>query len=242
MKKIILKKSDIHQGNLILVNQTYPLKNEFSNTLEPFSSKYSNILLNKEANKWLQAILKAIQSNEKIVPVSGYRSLFEQTEIYISSIEESGLDFTKKYVAYPNTSEHQTGLAIDLGLNQENIDFIRPSFPYQGICQEFRLKMSQYGFIERYKHDKENITNISAEEWHFRYVGYPHSEIMNQNNFCLEEYIDYLKQFDISNPLKFENYEIYYVAMEVEEESFSILDNEEITGNNVDGFIVTKKL
>lgn len=242
MKKIILKKSDIHQGNLILVNQTYPLKNEFSNTLEPFSSKYTNILLNKEANKWLQAILKAIQSNEKIVPVSGYRSLFEQTEIYISSIEESGLDFTKKYVAYPNTSEHQTGLAIDLGLNQENIDFIRPSFPYQGICQEFRLKMSQYGFIERYKHDKENITNISAEEWHFRYVGYPHSEIMNQNNFCLEEYIDYLKQFDISNPLKFENYEIYYVAMEVEEESFSILDNEEITGNNVDGFIVTKKL
>lgn len=242
MKKIILKKSDIHQGNLILVNQTYPLKNEFSNTLEPFSSKYSNILLNKEANKWLQAILKAIQSNEKIVPVSGYRSLFEQTEIYISSIEESGLDFTKKYVAYPNTSEHQTGLAIDLGLNQENIDFIRPAFPYQGICQEFRLKMSQYGFIERYKHDKENITNISAEEWHFRYVGYPHSEIMNQNNFCLEEYIGYLKQFDISNPLKFENYEIYYVAMEVEEESFSILDNEEITGNNVDGFIVTKKL
>ncbi|MCI8778918.1 MAG: M15 family metallopeptidase [Bacilli bacterium] len=242
MKKIILKKSDIHKGNLILINQTYPLKNEFSNTLEPFSSKYSNILLNKEANKWLQAILKAIQSNEKIVPVSGYRSLFEQTEIYISSIEESGLDFTKQYVAYPNTSEHQTGLAIDLGLNQENIDFIRPSFPYQGICQEFRLKMSQYGFIERYKHDKENITNISAEEWHFRYVGYPHSEIMNQNNFCLEEYIDYLKQFDISNPLKFENYEIYYVAMEVEEESFSILDNEEITGNNVDGFIVTKKL
>ena len=96
MKKIILKKSDIHKGNLILINQTYPLKNEFSNTLEPFSSKYSNILLNKEANKWLQAILKAIQSNEKIVPVSGYRSLFEQTEIYISSIEESGLDFTKQ--------------------------------------------------------------------------------------------------------------------------------------------------
>lgn len=242
MKKIILKKSDIHQGNLILVNQTYPLKNEFSNTLEPFSSKYSNILLNKEANKWLQAILKAIQSNEKIVPVSGYRSLFEQTEIYISSIEENGLDFTKKYVAYPNTSEHQTGLAIDLGLNQENIDFIRPAFPYQGICQEFRLKMSQYGFIERYKRDKENITNISAEEWHFRYVGYPHSEIINQNNFCLEEYIDYLKQFDISNPLKFENYEIYYIELDTEEKNLNLFDNEEITGNNVDGFIVTKKL
>lgn len=242
MKKIILKKSDIHKGNLILVNQTYPLKGEFSNTLEPFSSKYRHILLDKKANKWLQAILKAIQSNEKIVPVSGYRSLFEQTEIYISSIEENGLDFTKQYVAYPNTSEHQTGLAIDLGLNQENIDFIRPSFPYKGICQEFRLKMSQYGFIERYKRDKENITNISAEEWHFRYVGYPHSEIINQNNFCLEEYIDYLKQFNIGNPLKFENYEIYYIAMEVEEKSFSILDNEEITGNNVDGFIVTKKI
>lgn len=243
MKQIILKKNDIHQGNLILVNQMYPIKNEYLKYAEPFNSKYNNILMAKEANKWLQTILKVIKADEKIVPVSGYRSLFEQTEIYISSIEENGLDFTKKYVAYPNTSEHQTGLAIDLGLNQENIDFIRPAFPYQGICQEFRLKMSQYGFIERYTSDKESITNISAEEWHFRYVGYPHSEIMNQNNLCLEEYIDYLKQFDSSvNSLKFENYEIYYIAMDTEEKKLNLLDNEEITGNNVDGFIVTRKI
>ncbi len=244
MQKIILKKSDIHKGNLILVNQTYPLKQNIDqNDLEPFSSKYEDILISKVANKSLQKILKVIEADEKIVPVSGYRSLFEQTEIYISSIEENGLEFTKKYVAYPNASEHQTGLAIDLGLNQENIDFIRPAFPYQGICQEFRLKASQYGFIERYTSEKQNITNISAEEWHFRYVGYPHSEIMNQNNLCLEEYIDYLKQFDSSmNSLKFENYEIYYVAMEKEEKNLNILDNEEVSGNNVDGFIVTKKL
>ncbi len=244
MKKIILKKSDIHRGNLILVNQMYPLKQDIKQTsLESFNSKYQDILISKAANKWLQRLLMAIEAEYLIVPVSGYRTLLEQADIYIGSIEENGLDFTKKYVAYPNASEHQTGLAIDLGLNQDSIDFIRPSFPYQGICQEFRLKAPQYGFIERYTSDKTNITNISAEEWHFRYVGYPHSEIMKQNNLCLEEYIDYLKQFDSSkNCLKFKNYEIYYVAMEMEEKELNIIDNEEITGNNVDGFFVTKKI
>lgn len=243
MQKIILKKDDIHKGNLILVNQMHPLKQKVEQSfLEPFNSKYHSVLISKEVNKWLQNLLKVIDADNKIVPVSGYRSLFEQTEIYTSSIEENGLEFTKQYVAYPNTSEHQTGLAIDLGLNQEPIDFIRPAFPYQGICQDFRLKASQYGFIERYTSDKTNITNISAEEWHFRYVGYPHSEIIEQNHFCLEEYIDYLRKFDSSNNcLKFENYEIYYIAMESDEKEF-ILDGAEISGNNVDGFIVTKRI
>lgn len=77
-------------------------------------------------------------SGDSIVPVSGYRSLNEQMDIYNDSLKDNGEDFTRKYVALPKHSEHQTGLAIDLGLNKEKIDFIRPDFPYDGICGTFR--------------------------------------------------------------------------------------------------------
>lgn len=80
-------------------------------------------------------------------------------------------------------SEHQTGLAIDLAENKEQIDFICPHFPYTGICGEFRAAAPRFGFIERYVSGKEQITGIGAEPWHFRYVGYPHSVIMAEKNY-----------------------------------------------------------
>jgi D-alanyl-D-alanine carboxypeptidase len=50
-----------------------------------------------------------------------------------------------------------------------------------------------YGFILRYPKDKEEITKISYESWHWRYVGEEHAKKMNKLNMCLEEYIEYLK-------------------------------------------------
>ena len=91
-----------------------------------------------------------------IAPVSGWRSQEEQQSIWNESTEENGADFTAKYVAQPGHSEHQTGLAIDLGLRREKLDFIRPSFPYSGICEIFRQKAARYGFIERYPAGKED--------------------------------------------------------------------------------------
>ena len=84
---------------------------------------------------------------------------------------ENGEEFTNQFVARPGHSEHQTGLAIDLGLKQPDIDFLRPYFPYKGICQTFRELSTDYGFIERYPAGKEAITGIAHEPWHFRYVG-----------------------------------------------------------------------
>ena len=168
----------------------------------------------------------------------------EQEKLYEDSLKENGMEFTNKYVAYPNCSEHQTGLAIDLGKAQENIDFIRPNFPYNGICQLFREKSITFGFIERYKKEKEKLTQISSEEWHFRYVGYPHSEIMQKMNFCLEEYIDYLKRFTQGQDcLSYKDYEINYIEMNENIKEISIEDNEtiEISGNNIDGIIITKR-
>ncbi|HWQ78566.1 MAG TPA: D-alanyl-D-alanine carboxypeptidase family protein, partial [Anaerovoracaceae bacterium] len=53
----------------------------------------------------------------------------------------------------------------------------------------------QYGFIERYPAGRERVTHIAHEPWHFRYVGYPHSELMTEKALTLEEYTDYLRQF-----------------------------------------------
>lgn len=240
--KRVLKKSDIYRGNLIIINPNYLLHEEIQDSdLEIYNEEFKEIRLQKHANKFLQFILREMKVENSIVPVSGYRTLEEQEKIFNDSLIANGEEFTRKFVALPNASEHQTGLAIDLGLNDGIIDFIRPSFPHIGICNEFRDYAKRYGFIERYKEDKKHITCISAEEWHFRYVGYPHSEIIEMNHFCLEEYIEYLKQFQKEiNPLLFKNYEISYLPYE--EDIEISLEDAEVSGNNIDGFIITRKI
>ena len=76
----------------------------------------------------------------------------------------------------------------------EEIDFICPAFPYDGICGAFRRAAAQYGFIERYRADKTALTGIAAEPWHFRYVGAPHAMLIEQRGLCLEEYIALLAE------------------------------------------------
>lgn len=238
--KYLLKSEDIHKGSLILVNKDYPIKNEINyKELDIFNDKHNNIQLEKNTNKYLQLTLKEINSLDKIVPVSGFRTLKDQEGIYFTSLKDNGEEFTKKYVAIPNSSEHQTGLAIDLGINIGEIDFIRPSFPHNNICESFRNVCIYFGFIERYKKDKTNITNISSEEWHFRFVGYPHSIIMKEKNLCLEEYIEYLKQYE-NKPLKYKNYEIYYILYKNKDIKITLSEKDKVSGNNIDGFIITR--
>ena len=185
MKTITLKKEKIHSGSLLLVNARYPMKNQEEIVLAPVDARFPEIRMESRAADFLRLILKYILSEDEIVPVSGYRSSEEQTAIFEDSLEQNGEIFTRQFVALPGHSEHQTGLAIDLGLNQEEIDFICPEFPFQGICGTFRNIAPDYGFIQRYGKDKESITGIAHEPWHFRYVGYPHSRIITDGNFSM---------------------------------------------------------
>ena len=76
MKKIILNKEHIYQGNLILINREYGIRKKVEyNNLKPFNNLYSNILFDDNANLELQRILTEIKAGNKIVPVSAYRSL-----------------------------------------------------------------------------------------------------------------------------------------------------------------------
>lgn len=247
MNTVILNRDKIHSGNLLLINAHHPVKVTSERDMIPADTRLPNIMLKREAANVLKLILDEISAGNSILPVSGYRSAKEQTEIYDGSLKSNGAKFTEKFVALPYHSEHQTGLAIDLALNKGNIDFICPDFPYEGICDDFRKIASRYGFIERYPHEKEQITGIAHEPWHFRYVGYPHSEIMKEKALTLEEYIDFIKQYPREkNHLNInkngKNIEIFYVdASKADATAITLPEGTvyQISGNNTDGFIVT---
>ena len=248
MRTIKLRKEDIYRGNLILINKDHSIgieENEIKNDLVPVCS--TTHLLKSEAAKRIHHILKKIDTHNEIVAVSCFRTKREQEEIYNRSIKENGLEFTKKYVAKPDESEHQSGLAIDLGEDKEDMDFICPDFPYHGVFNEFRKMAVKNGFIERYKEDKEFITGISKEPWHFRYIGYPHSVIMEEKGFCLEEYHVFLKKFTSEeNSFQYKDdeyiWKIFYVEAVEDIEDLKISEGYEcnISGNNKDGFIITQ--
>ena len=98
-----------------------------------------------------------------------------------------------------------------------------------------------YGFILRYPQNKTRITQTNHEPWHFRYISLPHSTIVTQNNWVLEEYIDMLREHTFDNPFEFELNDVSYKIYFSDSTEIKLPLNSEfsISGNNVDGFIIT---
>lgn len=230
----------IYSGSLILVNAEHPLRDGRRPPLAP-AAPGSAVLLETRASAMLTGALERLGAVGEIVPVSGWRSRAEQQQIWDDSMAENGEDFTRKYVAIPGCSEHQTGLAIDLALRSDSIDFIRPDFPYDGVCGRFRAIAADYGFIERYPAGKEKITGIAAEPWHFRYVGRPHARLMRDMGLTLEEYVELLRGYPYPGRLlsaagggydAFVGFSRSYTPQEHRAPC-------QVSGNNVDGYILT---
>lgn len=121
---------------------------------------------------------------------STYRSYETQTKLYEKEIEEWEADgMTREeaekkaatIVAIPGTSEHNTGLCCDF--NTVSSDFADTQM-YTWLIEHCH----EYGFVERYPEDKQDITGIIWEPWHYRYVGIEAATEMKQNDWCLEEY------------------------------------------------------
>lgn len=242
----MLEREQVYAGSLILVNEEFSLRRGEEETLTPAVIEYPGILMRREAAKRLRETFEKAGCAGEIVPVSGYRSAAEQAKIYEDSLRDNGAEFTRKYVALPYHSEHQTGLAIDLGLKKDVIDFIRPDFPYDGVCGAFRKAAPGCGFVERYPKGKEHITGIAHEPWHFRYVGRPHAGIMAAEGLTLEEYTEFVKRYSAKAPLRWESgrerAEIFYVTAGEDGRTEVVLPEGvtyQVSGNNVDGFIVT---
>lgn len=117
----------------------------------------------------------------KLYIMSAYRSNEEQAEIF----EEQGPSTAQR----PGESEHQSGLALDVYVS----GYAGASFLKTDVGKYVNTYSYRFGFIIRYPDEKENITGISFEPWHLRYVGHPHAEIMTMSGLTLEEYLLALK-------------------------------------------------
>lgn len=244
MRRILLGKDKVFQGDLILVNARYPYHEEYQGK----NVDVEGTALAADAANALDLAMGRMDGWKNIVPVSGWRSREEQQEIWDESMRDNGEAFTRTYVAVPGHSEHQTGLAIDLGLRKEEIDFIRPDFPYEGVCQTFREHAAEFGFVERYPSGKEPVTGIGHEPWHFRYVNTVHARFMKEMGMVMEEYIPFLTQFvHGENPYRMEmnGCEVLVSYRRAERAGQTEMEVDEraevsVSGNNVDGFVITQ--
>lgn len=132
------------------------------------------------------------------VVCSAYRSAELQQSLFDAQVakqRKKGLSqaeaekVAKTIVAYPGTSEHQLGLAADIvALDYQTLDDGYANTPEAKWLKEHA---HEYGFILRYPADKEAITKIVYEPWHFRYVGREHAQEIKRLNICLEEYLEH---------------------------------------------------
>ena len=255
-EKISLTQDQIHTGNLILVNSDYPYdfeKNEDSiglvNILSAQSFSYP---VAKEEFQVAGRIMSSLDQliaacdaavGTKVTGISSaYRSKEYQQQVWNEAAQQYGEAYAKEYVAVPGYSEHHTGLAVDFGIIRQ--DGTEGTFSESENAVWMKDNSYLYGFVRRYAEDKKDITKISNEAWHFRYVGLPHAAYMTQNNLCLEEYLAYLKDnTSEANPLIVNctagSFSIYYTsAREITKPEGSY----EISGNNIDGYIITAVL
>lgn len=140
----------------------------------------------KPLNEMMDEFFKATGKSDVNI-ISGYRSVGSQDELYKSMEKTHGKKYAKHYCQIPGGSEHHTGLAIDLSIYDVNTGKTT-DFKGQDEYSWFYENSWKYGFIRRYEEEKESITGIAYEPWHFRYVGKKAAEEMFKSGKCLEEY------------------------------------------------------
>lgn len=185
-------------GLLLLVNPWTPLPEDFvPGELVPVQNDQA---VDARAYPDLQNMLGDM-SEAGLSPLicSSYRSQERQQELYDNKVQrvmaegvslEAAQAEAARWVALPGTSEHQTGLAVDIvSLFNQMLDETQESTPeFQWLAEN----AWKYGFILRYPNDKSEKTGIAYEPWHFRFVGKEAAEEMHDLGLCLEEYLESL--------------------------------------------------
>lgn len=181
----------VYQGDLLLVNEDYPVKEPFirqdivdANTVNQsnhYVVLYNNTFVSKHISEPFEKLMKKANEDgvNHFVISSGFRGFKEQQKLYEQYGDGSALP--------AGYSEHNLGLSLDIGSSQGRMeDTIEGEWLAQNVWQ--------FGFVMRYPEHKTHITKIKYEPWHIRYVGLPHSVIMHDNDWVLEEYVEELKQ------------------------------------------------
>lgn len=183
---------------LLLVNPWTPLPEDFlPGELVPVQNDQA---VDARAYPDLQDMLQDMsQAGLSPLICSSYRSQERQQELYDNKVQrvmaegvsrEEAQAEAARWVARPGTSEHQTGLAVDIvSLSNQMLDETQESTPeFQWLAEN----SWKYGFILRYPEDKSEKTGIAYEPWHFRFVGKEAAEEMHDLGLCLEEYLESL--------------------------------------------------
>ncbi len=182
---------------LRLVNPSHPLEAELDIQLTEIGGYQFDSRIADAVNSLLAA---AQEEGINLTIISGYRTMERSSILYANKVQEylnagypqeEAETEAAKWVAPPGTSEHHTGLAMDI----VSADYYTK---YSDLVGEFenepeaiwlRENCTRFGFILRFPKDKEDITGIHYEPWHFRYVGEEAAEEIMSQGLCLEEYL-----------------------------------------------------
>lgn len=178
---------------LTLVNYENKLPEDYEFTLARID-QYREF--DSRAIKYLDNMMNDIRKDgiSNIWIQSSYRSVEEQQKVYDDEMElhrsqgktkEEAQILTEQVINKPGYSEHNLGLAVDF-------NYVDQSFKDTKAYKWLMENAEDYGFILRYPEEKESITKVDYEPWHWRYVGEENAKKINELNMCLEEYIDYL--------------------------------------------------
>lgn len=183
-----------HGWELILVNENYCIPEDYELELTTLSNGEQ---VDSRIYPDLQEMFDDMR-DQGVYPIvrAGYRSHADQQELMerrIEAYEAEGYsrsdaeDLAADWVADPGTSEHELGIAVDIN---QDVEKSTAEAVYSWLADNAH----NYGFVLRYPPDKIEITGISNEPWHYRYVGKDAALEMFTSGMCLEEYIDQLNQ------------------------------------------------
>ena len=264
---VSMTEAGLGTGELVLVNNMIKFRGSVNEEelLVVRDNKNSSYMVSDRNVKLLPSAMSALNEmlgdffaatgNNGVMARSGYRTVEYQQELYEDDLASSGAS-SSTLVAMPGYSEHHTGLVVDFTTYNSQTDSYR-EFDGTGDFAWIMENCHRYGFINRYPEGKEKLTLIDNEPWHFRYVGIPHASIMKDYDFCLEEYIDFIKNYTIDSGFLLKDtddgarYIVYYVPLSSGETTAVYHPKKHgsdefypysISGNNVDGFIVTVQL
>jgi D-alanyl-D-alanine carboxypeptidase len=193
--EIKLKNDDtLSLWNLKLVNKDNSVDRSYVPDLEELDD---GIMFDKRAITYLRQMISAMNKAgiTNVWVASAYRSYDKQEQLFNNKVtyyknqgktQEEAEALAQTIVQRPEMSEHNLALAADFNT-------VTNEFEKTKAFQWLKENAEDYGFILRYPEDKQDITGITYESWHWRYVGKEHAKIMNEKGYCLEEYIDYLK-------------------------------------------------
>ena len=241
-------KFDEKTGSLLLVNRntsyslpdTQKLVNLYGEKHDNFTLATSSEQLTRDAYEALCKMTDAYAERSGYCPImvtSGYRDEAQQKKFYDDYVVNES---DKDYVELPGYSDHHTGLAFDVKIYDKD----GASFSYGRYATEkvawIVENYKYYGFIMRYPANKGNITGIDGESNHFRYVGLPHSVYITENNMCLEEYLNLIKNHTYDDPLNLTVDDYEYSVWYCKDAVYVPKDGDyTVSSDNLGGFIVT---